>query len=335
MITLVTGTAGFIGSAVALALLGRGEQVIGLDNHNDYYSPQLKEDRLARLARHSSYMHHRIDLADRSAIHALFASHRPARVVHLAAQAGVRYSLENPLAYIDSNIVGFAHILEGCRHHGSEHLVYASSSSVYGANISIPFSVHDNVDHPLNPYAASKKSNELMAHSYSHLFGLPTTGLRFFTAYGPWGRPDMAPFKFAHAILHGHEIEVFNHGQHRRDFTYIDDIVDGVLRALDRPATGNPSWSGHDPDPATSLAPWRIYNIGNSSPVALLDFIAAMETALGMPAKKLMCPMQPGDMEATYADVSDLMADLGYRPQTSLADGMYRFVAWYRQYYGL
>jgi UDP-glucuronate 4-epimerase len=264
---------------------------------------------------------------------AAFATHQPQRVVNLAAQAGVRYSIENPLAYIDSNIVGFAHVLEGCRHHGVEHLVYASSSSVYGANETLPFSVHDNVDHPLSLYAASKKSNELMAHAYSHLYNLPTTGLRFFTVYGPWGRPDMALFKFTRAILAGEPITVFNHGRHRRDFTYIDDIVEGVLRVLDRPAPPNPEWRGAQPDPASSRAPWRVYNIGNSRPVELFDYIAALEKELGRRARMELLPLQPGDVPDTCADVADLVAEFGYRPDTTIDEGVRRFVAWYREYF--
>jgi len=330
---LVTGAAGFIGSALALRLLERGDTVIGIDNHNDYYDPAIKEARLERHANHPNYTHLRIDLADRAAIEAAFATHRPQRVVNLAAQAGVRYSIENPLAYIESNIVGFAHMLEGCRHNGVEHLVYASSSSVYGANTTMPFSVHHNVDHPLSLYAASKKSNELMAHTYSHLYGLPTTGLRFFTVYGPWGRPDMALFKFTKAILAGQKIPVFNHGKHRRDFTYIDDIVEGVIRVLDRPAPPNPHWSGAAPDPGSSAAPWRVYNIGNNRPVELMDYIAALEQALGCKAEMEMLPLQPGDVPDTYADVTDLAQEFGYQPSTPVPEGIARFVAWYRGYF--
>lgn len=333
MKALVTGSAGFIGSTLTLRLLDRGDTVIGIDNHNDYYDPAIKEARLARFADHPNYTHLRIDLADRKAIDACFKEHRPERVVNLAAQAGVRYSIENPLAYIDSNIVGFTHILEGCRHHGVEHLVYASSSSVYGANTSMPFSVHDNVDHPLSLYAASKKANELMAHTYSNLYGLPTTGLRFFTVYGPWGRPDMALFKFTKAILAGEPIDVFNHGHHRRDFTYIDDIVEGVIRVLDRPAPNNPAWSGAQPDPGTSSAPWRVYNIGNNSPVELLDYIAAIEAALGKTAEKRLLPLQPGDVPDTYADVTDLVEQFGYKPSTPVKEGVAKFVSWYRNYF--
>ena len=330
---LVTGSAGFIGSALTLRLLERGDKVIGIDNHNDYYDPAIKEARLARHANHPNYTHLRIDLADREAINATFATHKPQRVVNTAAQAGVRYSTENPLAYIDSNIVGFAHILEGCRHNGVEHLVYASSSSVYGANTSMPFSIHQNVDHPLSLYAASKKTNELMAHSYSHLYGLPTTGLRFFTVYGPWGRPDMALFKFTRAILAGEPIQVFNYGKHRRDFTYVDDIVEGVIRTLDRPAPVNPQWDSNLPDPGTSLAPWRVYNIGNSSPVELMDYIGAIENALGKAATKELLPLQPGDVPDTYANVDDLVDQFHYKPATTVQDGIQRFVDWYRHYY--
>ena len=329
---LVTGTAGFIGSALTLRLLERGDTVIGIDNHNDYYDPALKEARLARHAEHPNYIHLRIDLADRKAIETAFTAHKPQRVVNLAAQAGVRYSIENPLAYIDSNIVGFAHILEGCRHNSVEHLVYASSSSVYGANTKMPFSVHHNVDHPLSLYAASKKSNELMAHTYSHLYNLPTTGLRFFTVYGPWGRPDMALFKFTKAILAGEPIQVFNHGKHRRDFTYIDDIVEGVIRVLDQPATANSSWQGNAPDPGTSAAPWRVYNIGNNKPVELMDYIAALENALGKISIREMLPMQSGDVPDTYANVDDLVEQLHYKPATSVEDGIESFVAWYLEY---
>ncbi|HYD74981.1 NAD-dependent epimerase [Ramlibacter sp.] len=333
MKVLVTGSAGFIGSALTLRLLERGDTVVGVDNHNDYYDPAIKEARLARFAGHSGYTHVRADLADRDAIEQVFAMHKPQRVVNLAAQAGVRYSIENPLAYINSNIVGFAHVLEGCRHHGVEHLAYASSSSVYGANTAMPFSVHQNVDHPLSLYAASKKANELMAHTYSHLYGLPTTGLRFFTVYGPWGRPDMALFKFTKAILAGEAIQVFNHGQHRRDFTYIDDIVEGVIRVLDHPAERNPAWDGARPDPGTSAAPWRVYNIGNNRPVQLLDYIAALEKALGRKARMEMLPLQPGDVPDTYADVDDLVEQFQYRPGTTVEQGIGRFVEWYRDYF--
>ena len=330
---LVTGSAGFIGSSLVLRLLERGDKVIGIDNHNDYYDPAIKEARLVRHANHPNYTHLRVDLCDRQAIEAAFAKYKPQRVVNLAAQAGVRYSIENPMAYIDSNIVGFMHILEGCRNHRIEHLVYASSSSVYGANTAMPFSTHQNVDHPLSLYAASKKANELMSHTYSHLYGLPTTGLRFFTVYGPWGRPDMALFKFTKAILAGEPIKVFNYGKHRRDFTYVDDIVEGIIHALDRPAPVNPSWDSNLPDPGTSLAPWRIYNIGNSSPVELMDYIGAIEEALGKTAIKELLPLQPGDVPETYANVDDLVEQFCYKPAVTVQDGIQRFVNWYRDYY--
>ena len=333
MKVLVTGSAGFIGAALALRLLERGDIVIGIDNHNDYYDPALKEARLARFYSHPNYTHLRIDLADRPAIENCFSKHKPERVVNLAAQAGVRYSIDNPLAYINSNIVGFAHILEGSRHHGVEHLVYASSSSVYGANTTMPFSIHQNVDHPLSLYAASKKSNELMAHTYSHLYQLPTTGLRFFTVYGPWGRPDMALFKFTKAIIAAEPIQVFNYGKHRRDFTYVDDIVEGVIRILDCPAPSNPQWSGAQPDPGTSPAPWRVYNIGNNSPVELMDYIAAIEKALGKKAEVQYLPLQHGDVPNTYADVDDLVAQFNYKPSTPVEAGIARFVDWYLGYF--
>ena len=316
-----------------MRLLERGDEVIGIDNHNDYYSPALKEARLARQEKHPNYAHVRIDLADRSGMEELFKTHKPQRVVNLAAQAGVRYSLENPLSYIDSNLVGFGHILEGCRHNGVEHLVYASSSSVYGANTFMPFSVHDNVDHPLSLYAATKKANELMAHTYRHLYGLPTTGLRFFTVYGPWDRPDMALQKFAQAITKGETIQVFNHGNHRRDFTYIDDIVEGVIRVLDRPAPPNPDWSSDHPDPGTSTAPWRVYNIGNNRPVNLMDYIGALEKALGKEANKEFLPIQPGDVPDTWANVDDLVEQFDYQPNTSVEQGVENFAAWFRDYY--
>ena len=329
MKVLVTGSAGFIGSALTIRLLERGDEVIGIDNHNDYYDPSLKEARLARHDNHQSYTHLRIDLADRSAIEQAFANHKPQGVINLAAQAGVRYSIENPLAYVNSNIVGFAHILEGCRHNKVGHLVYASSSSVYGANTTMPFSVHDNVDHPLSIYAASKKANELMAHTYSHLYDLPTTGLRFFTVYGPWGRPDMALFKFTKAILANESIPVFNYGKHRRDFTYIDDIVEGVIHVLDQPAAPNPNWSGDQPDSGTSKAPWRVYNIGNNNPIELMDYIESLEKALGKTAKKEFLPLQPGDVPDTYADVKDLVKQFNYKPSTTVEEGIGRFVNWY------
>lgn len=335
MTVLVTGAAGFIGSAVSLRLLARGDTVIGIDNHNDYYDPALKEARLARQLGHPNYTHLRIDLADRSATAELFRTHQPRRVVNLAAQAGVRYAMDNPLAYIDSNLVGFAHVLEGCRHNGVEHLVYASSSSVYGANAALPFSVHDNVDHPLSLYAATKKANELMAHSYSHLYGLPTTGLRFFTVYGPWDRPDMALQKFARAIVKGEVVNLFNHGRHRRDFTYIDDIVEGVIRVLDRPAPPNLDWSGEQPDPGTSRAPWRVYNIGNNRPVDLMAYVGALENALGRTAEKAFLPLQPGDVPDTWANVDDLVEQFDYRPATPVDQGVANFARWFSDFYRL
>ncbi|MGA7982843.1 MAG: NAD-dependent epimerase [Chromatiaceae bacterium] len=333
MKVLVTGSAGFIGSALSLRLLERGDEVIGVDNLNDYYDVRLKQARLARTLDHPAYTDVRIDIGDRQEVAEAFARYRPQRVVNLAAQAGVRYSIENPLAYVDTNLVGFAHILEGCRHQGVEHLVYASSSSVYGANTNMPFSVHDNVDHPLSLYAASKKANELMAHTYSHLYRLPTTGLRFFTVYGPWGRPDMALFKFTRAILAGEPIDVFNYGKHRRDFTYIDDIVEGVIRVLDRIPEPNPSWSGDAPDSATSAAPYRLYNIGNNRPVELMDYIATLERCLDKKAQKNLLPLQPGDVPDTYADVRDLVQETGYKPETPVDIGVSRFVDWYLSYY--
>jgi UDP-glucuronate 4-epimerase len=330
---LVTGAAGFIGSYVCGVLLDRGDTVVGLDNLNDYYSVQLKRDRLKRLEGRNRFSFVKMDLVDEPGIAALFKREKPDRVIHLAAQAGVRYSLVNPQAYVAANLAGFVNILEGCRHNGIEHLVYASSSSVYGANETLPFSVHDNVDHPVSLYAATKKSNELMAHTYSHLFALPTTGLRFFTVYGPWGRPDMALFLFTHKILADEPIDVFNHGQHARDFTYIDDIVEGVVRVCDRVATANADWSGRAPDPGTSKAPYRIYNIGNNNPVTLLDFIATIEKALGKTALRILRPMQPGDVEKTFANVDDLVADIGFSPNTSIEKGIGQFVSWYRSYY--
>ena len=330
---LVTGSAGFIGSALALRLLARGDTVVGIDNHNDYYDPAIKEARIEQFIDNPNYTHIRADLTDHQIIEEIFTNYKPERVVNLAAQAGVRYSIENPLAYINSNIVGFAHILEGCRHNDVEHLVYASTSSVYGANTSMPFSVHQNVDHPLSVYSASKKSNELMAHTYSHLYGLPTTGLRFFTVYGPWGRPDMALFLFTKAILANKKIKVFNYGKHRRDFTYIDDIVEGVIRTLDTPATSNLEWNSDQPDPGSSNAPWRVYNIGNNKPIELMDYIAALEKALGKKAEKEFLPLQAGDVPATYADVDDLVVQFDYRPATSVEDGINHFVCWYRDYF--
>ncbi len=330
---LVTGAAGFIGFHVSQRLLGRGDEVVGLDNVNDYYDVRLKYARLAQLQNQPQFRFVKADLADREALQQVFVNDRPEVVIHLAAQAGVRYSLENPQAYIDSNLVGFTNILEGCRHHGVRHLAYASSSSVYGANTRMPFSVHDNVDHPVSLYAATKKANELMAHTYSHLFRLPTTGLRFFTVYGPWGRPDMALFKFTQAMLAGQPIDVYNQGRMQRDFTYIDDIAEGVIRVADRVAVPNPAWSGDTPDPGTSLAPYKIYNIGNHQPVELLYFIEVLEKCLGRKAEKRLLPIQAGDVPATYADVDDLMRDVGFQPATSIEEGIARFVAWYREYY--
>ena len=330
---LVTGAAGFIGFHLAQRLLAEGRQVIGIDNINAYYDPKLKQARLDRLAAQHGFIFHKLDLVDRAGVKALFAAHHFPAVVHLAAQAGVRYSLDNPHAYVDANLEGFINILEGCRHHGCAHLLFASSSSVYGANTKLPFSVKDNVDHPISLYAASKKANELMAHSYSHLYRLPATGLRFFTVYGPWGRPDMAMFIFAKAILAGQPVRLFNHGQMRRDFTYIDDIVQAIHRLIGRPPQGNPDWDGTRPDPSSSRAPWRIYNIGNNHPEQLMDVITLLEKEFGRPAIKEMLPMQPGDVEATYADVSDLERDIGFRPATPIADGIARFARWYREYH--
>jgi UDP-glucuronate 4-epimerase len=333
MKVLVTGSAGFIGMHVAQLLLKRGDEVVGIDNLNDYYDPALKLARLEQLKPWPSFRFVKEDISDRMMTEDLFEKGHFDAVINLAAQAGVRYSLKNPHAYVQSNIVGFANLLEGCRHHGVKHFVYASSSSVYGANTKIPFSVHDPVNHPVSLYAASKKANELMAHTYSHLFGLPTTGLRFFTVYGPWGRPDMALFKFTKAILADEPIQVFNFGNHRRDFTYVDDIVEGIVRVLDRPATPNPAWSGSRPDPGSSRAPWRLYNIGNNKPVQLMDYIAAIERALGKQAKRELLPLQAGDVPDTFADVDDLVEQFQYRPSTSVEDGIARFVAWYREYF--
>ncbi len=330
---LVTGSAGFIGFHLAGRLLERGDEVVGLDNLNDYYDVSLKQARLAQLEGRENFRFVRLDLADREGVAKLFAGEKFDKVVNLAAQAGVRYSLINPYAYVDSNLVGFINVLEGCRHNGVEHLVYASSSSVYGANTRMPFSVHDNVDHPVSLYAASKKANELMAHTYAHLYRLPVTGLRFFTVYGPWGRPDMALFLFTRAILAGKPIEVFNYGKMRRDFTYIDDIVEGVVRTLDRTAEPNPGWNGAKPDPGTSSAPSRLYNIGNHSPVELMYLIEVLEQALGRKAEKKLLPIQPGDVPATYADVDDLIRDVGFRPSTPIEEGVSRFVDWYREFY--
>lgn len=347
---LVTGAAGFIGSHVSLYLLARGDEVVGIDNINDYYDVNLKHARLKRIeayidgsleeqipypeqAKRGKFTFIKMDVADRAAMEQLFAEQHFDKVVHLAAQAGVRYSIENPHAYIDSNIVGFMNILEGCRHNKVQHLTYASSSSVYGANETMPFSVHDNVDHPLSLYAASKKANELMAHTYSHLYSLPTTGLRFFTVYGPWGRPDMALFLFTKAILAGEPINVFNYGKHKRDFTYIDDIVTGIVKTLDHNAPANPEWSGLNPDPGSSKAPWRVYNIGNQSPVELLDYIETLENALGKKAEKNLLPLQPGDVPDTYADVEQLVIDVDYKPNTTINTGIGKFVDWYTNFY--
>lgn len=332
---LVTGAAGFIGFHVAMRLLDRGDQVIGLDNINDYYDVRLKQARLAQLTPHERFRFLKLDLSNRQGMRDLFAGESIRRVVHLAAQAGVRYSLSNPHAYTESNIEGFINILEGCRGNNIEHLVYASSSSVYGGNTHMPFSTHDNVDHPVSLYAATKKANELMAHCYAHLYQLPCTGLRFFTVYGPWGRPDMALFIFTKAILEGKPIEVFNQGRMKRDFTYVDDIVEGVIRTLDHPATSDPTWSGDRPTPGTSSASARIYNIGNHRPVELLHFIEVLEQALGKKAEKQLLPLQPGDVPATYADIDDLIRDVGFRPTTSIEEGIPRFVKWYREFYGV
>lgn len=337
---LVTGAAGFIGSHVSLRLLERGDEVVGIDNLNDYYEVSLKEARLQRVkdkaaATGTAFRHLKMDVEDRAGMAELFKTEKFDKVVHLAAQAGVRYSIENPFAYLDSNMGGFLTILEGCRHNAVKHLVYASSSSVYGANETLPFSVNHNVDHPVSFYAATKKANELMAHTYSHLYNLPTTGLRFFTVYGPWGRPDMALFLFTRAILEGKPIKVFNNGHHMRDFTYIDDIVEGIIRTLDHTAQSNPDWSGKLPDPATSKAPWRVYNIGNSQPVQLSDYISTIEKYLGKTAEKIMLPLQAGDVPDTYADVEALIQDVDYKPATTIETGIGRFVEWYRGYYSL
>jgi len=347
---LVTGTAGFIGFHLARKLLERGDEVTGLDNINDYYEPSLKYNRLDdtgvdtkeirynHLVKSSAYPNYqfvKLELQDKENLFRLFESQKFDRVCHLAAQAGVRYSITHPYAYLDSNMVGFMNIIEACRHNNIEHLAYASSSSVYGMNESMPFSTHDNVDHPISLYAASKKSNELMAHTYSHLYGLPTTGLRFFTVYGPWGRPDMALFLFTRAILNDQQIDVYNNGNMQRDFTYIDDIIEGVVRVMDHPPEGNPEWSGKDPDPASSPAPYKIYNIGNNSPVHLMDFIKAIEEETGREAKKNFMPMQPGDVQKTWANVNDLIEDFGYKPQTDIRTGVKNFVEWYRTYYNI
>jgi len=330
---IVTGSVGFIGFSLCVKLLERGESIIGIDNHNDYYDPKIKESRLQKLTKYSNYKHYRLDITDQTSLEKIFKEHKPSRVANLAAQAGVRYSMENPLAYINSNIVGFANILENCRHHGVKHLVYASSSSVYGANTKMPFSEHDSVNHPLSVYAASKISNELMAHAYSNLYKIPTTGLRFFTVYGPWGRPDMALFKFTKNILEDKIINVFNDGNHTRDFTYIDDIVEGVINTLDSPAKSNNDWNSNKPDPSSSNVPWRIYNIGNNNPIKLMDYIDALEKTLGKKAKINFLPLQPGDVPDTYANVDNLKKQFNYKPSTSVLKGVSNFITWYKNYY--
>lgn len=332
---LVTGAAGFIGSHVSRRLLDEGRRVIGVDNLTPYYDPKLKENRLKELEKRNGFRFVKLELADRAETAALFNAEKFPYVVHLAAQAGVRYSLQDPHAYVDANLQGFINVLEGCRHHGCRHLLFASSSSVYGANTKLPFSVLDNVDHPVSLYAASKKANELMAHAYAHLFRVPTTGLRFFTVYGPWGRPDMAMWIFTKAILEGKPIQLFNHGKMRRDFTYVDDVVESVVRLIERPAAPDPAWSGNHPNPSTSAAPWRIYNIGNNQPADVPYVVDLIEKALGRPAHRELAPMQPGDVPETYADVDDLMRDVGFRPSTTIEDGVARFVAWYRAYHGV
>jgi len=332
---LVTGAAGFIGFHVARRLLSAGREVVGLDVVNDYYDPKLKEDRLEILKRDPNFSFVKLDLANRAATSLLFAQHRFPAVIHLAAQAGVRYSLQHPHAYIDANIEGFINVLEGCRHNGCEHLLFASSSSVYGANTKLPFSVQDNVDHPVSLYAASKRANELMAHAYSHLYRIPATGLRFFTVYGPWGRPDMAMFIFAKAIIEGEPIKLFNHGNMRRDFTFVDDVSEAIARLIDRPPQGNPAWSGQKPDPATSAAPWKIYNIGNNNPEDLMQVVSLLEKEFGRTAIKEMLPMQPGDVPATYADIDDLAREIGFRPATTIENGIAKFAKWYRDYHNL
>jgi len=334
MKVLITGTAGFIGNELAIQLLNRGDEVIGIDNINDYYDINLKLARLDRIKDHPGFTEARIDMKDREPVEELFKKHKPQRVVNLAAQAGVRYSLENPHAYVDTNLVGFTNILEGCRHYDVEHLVYASSSSVYGINTKMPYSEHHAVNHPVSLYAASKKANELMAHTYSHLYNIPTTGLRFFTVYGPWGRPDMAFFKFTQKILAGEPIDVFNYGKHRRDFTYIDDIVEGVVRVLDKPAKPDPTWDSNNPDPATAaVAPYKLYNIGNNEPVELMHYIDVLEQCIGKKAEMNMLPLQPGDVPDTFANVEDLVNDMGYKPDTTVEEGLKNFVEWYKDYY--
>ncbi len=333
--TIVTGSAGFIGFSLCIKLLQKGENIIGIDNHNNYYDPRIKKERLLRLQKFENYRHFKLDLSDEESLKKVFKNNNIVKVINLAAQAGVRYSIKNPLAYINSNVVGFANILENCRHYNVDHLVYASTSSVYGANTKIPFSEHHSANHPLSVYAASKKSNELMAHSYSYLYQLPTTGLRFFTVYGPWGRPDMALFKFTKAILDGKPIEVFNYGNHTRDFTYIDDIVEGVIKTLNEIPKKNLKWNSDYPDQATSIAPWRIYNIGNNNPVKLMDYINALEKNLGKKAKINFLPLQPGDVQNTYANVDNLKKKFNYKPSTSVADGVSKFVEWYKDYYNI
>ena len=332
---LVTGSAGFIGSDLSMKLLERGEKVIGVDNHNDYYDPVLKEARLTRHLEHENYTHLRLDISNQEAVKEVFFQYKPQRVVNLAAQAGVRHSIDQPHSFVQSNIVGFMNVLEECRHHQVEHLVYASSSSVYGANTTLPFSVHHNVDHPVSLYAASKKSNELMAHTYSYLYGFPTTGLRFFTVYGPWGRPDMALFKFTKAIISGEPIKVFNYGKHRRDFTYIDDVIESVIKIIYRPARTDPNWSSGAPQPGTSSAPWRLYNIGNNKSIELMDFIHTLEESIGLKARIEMLPLQPGDVPDTYADINAFLTEIDYRPNTTIQHGIKNFVNWYRNYYGV
>ena len=330
---LVTGAAGFIGSELSIRLLEQGNLVVGIDNHNDYYDPKLKENRLKRHLNHKNYTHIRMDISDVDEVKKLFKKFQFDTVINLAAQAGVRYSIENPMAYINTNIVGFGNILEGCRHNGIKHLIYASSSSVYGSNTKMPFSIHDNVDHPLSLYAASKKTNELMSHTYSHLYNLPTTGLRFFTVYGPWGRPDMALFLFTKGILEGNKIPVFNYGNHLRDFTYINDIVEGIIQVIGQPAKSNLNWNSEKPDPGSSIAPWRLYNIGNNSPVKLMDYIKALENELKIKGDKQFLPLEPGDVQDTYANVDDLVEDFDYKPSMKIEEGVKNFVKWYKEYY--
>jgi UDP-glucuronate 4-epimerase len=330
---LVTGSAGFIGSALSIRLLERGDTVVGLDNHNDYYDIQIKEDRLARHANHSNYSHIRMDIEDRLGMKKIFAEHQFDGVINLAAQAGVRYSIENPLAYVDTNLVGFANVLEGCRHNKVSHLVYASSSSTYGLNTKQPFSTHESTNHPVSLYAATKKAGELMAHSYSHLYAIPTSGLRFFTVYGPFGRPDMALFMFTKSIIEDKPIEVFNYGNHKRDFTYIDDIVQGIIKVLDKPAESDINWDSKKPDPSSSSAPYKVYNIGNNNPVELMDYIEALESSLGKKAEKKLLPLQPGDVPDTCADIDDLVDQFNYKPSTSVKQGVENFIKWYKDYY--